>query len=192
MLNRVGGEEGMKRLLAGELKVVPVGEAAKKPVKKPGVLVRDGSFSAVELTTRHDPRKFYQTRAGLYVWSGFVNWVVAAAAPSEAGRTFKKTSAWKLTKNATGKTLMTARPKDVWTATDFCAWLSVKLAAQPNGEAGELLNTGWANLFLVEGVNSEARVVGVRWNSVRREWHVGAWALGGEGGAGHRFASKPI
>lgn len=192
LLNKLGGMEGMKHFLAGKMKVVPVSEAAKKPVKKPGVLVRDGYFSAVELTARHDPRQFYQTKAGLYVWSDFVDRIVAVASPSEAGRTFKKAAFWKLTQNATGETLMRARPKNVWTATDFCAWLSVKLAKQPSGENGELLNTGWANLFLVEGVNRGAFVVDVVWDSGYRGWLVGAWRLGDGWDSGDRFASRPI
>ena len=192
VLNKLGGIDGMRHFLAGKTKVVPVSEAARKPAKKPGVLVREGSFSAVELVARHDPKEFYRTGGNLYVWSDFTNWIVTAASPTEAGKKFKKTAFWNLTQNATGEVLRSARPKDVWNATDFCAWLAFKLANQPNGELGELLNTGYANLFLVKGVNSGVFVVSVQWRSVRREWHVFAWNLGREWNPGDRFASKPI
>lgn len=182
VLNIIGGVEGMRLLLAGELKVVPASE----------VLVRDGSFSPVELGERHDPREFYQTREGLYVWEDFVSRIVAAASPIGAGRTFGEAFAWKLTIDATGETLRKERPEDVWPATDFCAWLSAKLAKQPGGESGELLNTGRANLFLVEGVGREVFVVSVRWDPGYRRWDVRAWRLGNKWFAGYRFASKPI
>jgi hypothetical protein len=191
LLNKIGGEEGMRRLLAGELKVVPVGNVAV-PVKKQGFLVRDGSFSSVDLTERFDPRKFYQTREGLYVWSDFTGRIVAVAKPTEAGRKFKKVSCWKLEKSSTGEMLKNVRPNDIWTATDFCAWLSAKLTKQPNGEEGELLNNGWANLFLVEGASCAVFVVYVGWDSIDRKWLVHAWNLGYEWYAGHRFVSKPI
>jgi hypothetical protein len=189
ILNKIGGEEGARKLLAGEVEIVPVG---KKVVEKTSFLVCDGSFSAVNLTARHYPQKYYRTGSGLYVGQDFVDRILKAAEPTEVGRRFKKTSYRKLEQNASGKKIKLERSKDIWTATDFCAWLSAKLAKQSNGEDGELLNTGWANLFLVEGFNRAVFVVSVGWYSVDREWVVDAWLLDGEWRAGSRFVSKPI
>lgn len=185
-INKLGGKEGLRKLLAGETKVVPI-SGAMRPAKKQSVLVRDGSFSSGTLTKRFDPCGFYRDRQGLYVWSDFSTQVLPAANPVEAGVGFKKTSSWKLKQIATGNDLLAERPKDVWSATDFCAWLSVKLAQQPNGEAGELLNTGYSNLFLVKGVNASVFVVSVYWLSIRRKWSVNAWHLGCGWSAGRRF-----
>lgn len=191
VINKIGGEEGMDRLLAGELKVVPVSGDAARPVRKQGALTRDGSFSAVTLTKRFDPREFYRDRQGLYVWSDFSTRILPAANPV-AGSGFKRTTSWTLVKGATGQDLLSERPKDVWQATSFCAWLSVKLDKQSRGESGELLNTGYANLFLVKGVNGSVFVVFVHWDSVGRKWLVHTWPLGVGWDAGHRFVSKPI
>jgi len=183
IINKIGGMEGMRQLLAGEMEAVPI--------KKSKLLVADGHFSACELVANHDPKKFFQTRKGLYVWSGFVDWIVAAANPTEVGKKFGKVARFQLVKNVTGKRLKVERPKDIWTATDFCAWLSVKLKNQSNGEDGEL-NTDCWNLFLVEGVNREVFVVYVCWYSAIRKWFVVTWSLVSEWNAGSRFASKPI
>lgn len=191
-INKLGGKDGLKRFLAGELKVVPK-DAAGKSIKssQPKVLVRTGDFSPIEINGRFDPKAFYQTRDSLYVWSNFNERIVAAAQIVEAGKKFGKVPRFKLVRNATGKMLKTARPKAVWNATDFYAWLAAKIDKQANGEAGELLNTGWANLFLVEGVG-EVVVVYVNWNSVPRYWNLNTWRLGNEWNAGNLFASKPI
>lgn len=42
--------------------------------------------------------------------------------------------------------------------------LYVAMAAQPNGENGNLLNNGWANIFYIKDVNGTLRAVRVRWN----------------------------
>lgn len=191
LINKIGGEDGMRGLLAGELRVVPVNESAKA-AKKQGVLVRDGSVSAVTLSQGFNPQKFYQTQGALYVWDNFKTRIIAAASFVKAGTGFKKTTSWKLTQIASGLDLLAERPKDVWLATDFCAWLSVKLAQQPNGKAGELLNTGHGNLFLVEGVDRSVFVVDVGWSSLDRGWGVSAWGIGDDWNAGRRFVSKPI
>lgn len=191
LINKVGGEDGMRGLLAGELKVVPVNESSR-PVRKQRILVRDGSFSAVTLSTQFDPGKFYQTKEGLYVWDDFKTRIVSAAEPVKAEVGFKKTTFWKFTQVATGQDLFAERPKDVWSATDFCAWLSVKLTQQSNGQAGELLNTGYANLFLVQGINGSVFVVDVDWYSIFRKWFVHTWSLGDDWNAERRFVSKPI
>jgi hypothetical protein len=191
LINKVGGEEGMRGILAGKLKVVPVSKKPAGQAKKRGTLVRDGSFSAVKLLRKFDPREFYRTRDGLLIWNDFKTEIVGVAGLVAAGVGFKQTNFWKLVKNTSGQGMIAERPEDVWTATDFCAWLSVKLTTQPNGEIGDLLNTGWANLFLVEGVNKAVFVVDVRWDSGDRRWDVNAWGLGCEWAASRRFFSKP-
>jgi hypothetical protein len=191
VINKLGGEEKLDSLLAGKLKVVPVDKAGKMAkTSRPKLLVRDGSYSAVTLNERHVPGLFYRDRGGLCVFPDFLGNVVSAAMSTEAGKKFKKVLCFKLATDATGEQLKSERPDSVWTATYFCAWLAAKLQKQPNGERGELLNTGWANLFLVEGINGGVFVVGVVWGSGGREWVVSTGRLGYAWNAGRRFASR--
>lgn len=187
-INKLGGEKGLERLLAGELKVVSVDNVVNTArTSRPRLLVRDGDHSAVTLNERHNPGLFYRDRAGLYVSPNFFGKIVSAARPTEAGKKFKKISRFRLAADATGEQLRSGCPDSVWNATDFCAWLAAKLTNQSNGEEGELLTTGWANLFLVEGISEVVAVV--YWFSGYREWYVGARRLDRTWFAGGRFAS---
>jgi len=48
---------------------------------------------------------------------------------------------------------------------------------QPNEESGLLLNNGYANVFFVEGKNSEVFVVNVHWDANYGKWRFGVWLL---------------
>lgn len=176
----------------GQFRKVLLGTATivDKPVQMPKLLKSKGYFAAVRLLERHDPDAFYKTREGLYVTDDFRNQIVVAAKPTDAGGKWEKMRRFELTANATGTDLKSARPQGIWSATEFCPWLAAKLAKQPNGKAGELLNNGWATLFLVEGVGGEVFVVGVDWDSVGSEWRVRVWKLGDEWLAGHQFVPR--
>lgn len=50
------------------------------------------------------------------------------------------------------------------------------IGAQPNGESGDLLTNGWANIFYIEDINGTLRAVHVRWRGVG--WDVGAYSVG--------------
>lgn len=58
--------------------------------------------------------------------------------------------------------------------------IAEKIDLQPNGEDGDLLNNGYANIFyvLVDGVLFAASV---HWGSGAREWGVRGWRLSGDG-----------
>lgn len=161
-----------------------------KPVQMPKLLKSKGYFAAVRLMERHDPDAFYKTREGLYVTDDFRRNIVGVAKPTDAGAKWKKMRRFELTVNATGTDLKSARPQGIWSATEFCPWLCAKLAKQPNGKAGELLNDGRATLFLVEGANGGVFVVNVHWRAGHSEWHVYAWKLGNEWDAGDQLVPR--
>jgi|SRR3990167_4538892 len=189
-INKMGGKKGLHDLLSGKSKIVSADKAVKTAkISRPKLLVRDGSYLAVTLSERHVPGSFYRDCGDLYVYPDFLRNVVSAAMSTEAGMKFKKILCFKLAVDATGEQLKSERPESVWNATDFCAWLASKLTNQSNGEEGELLNTGRANLFLVEGVNGEVFVVGVYWFSGYRKWYVDTWPLDYTWNAGYRFTS---
>ncbi|MBI2004790.1 hypothetical protein HYS79_01345 [Patescibacteria group bacterium] len=174
-----------RKVLLGTATVVDNPVTKKKQSK---LLVSDGHYAVVEVGERHDPGSLWQTRPGLYVYDDFRNRIVAAAKPTETGAKFKKLPRFKLGRNATGEELKGARPNGIWTATDFCPWLAAKLAKQAGGKDGEFLNNGWANLFLVEGVNGEVFVVVVGWFG--GEWIVDAWRLDDDWPGGSQFGSR--
>lgn len=189
-INKMGGKKGLHNLLAGKSKIVHADNVGKRAeTSRPRLLVRDSGYSAVTLSEVHNPSLFYRDRANLYVSPDFLGKIVRVAGSTETGKKFKKISRFRLAADATGEQLRSERPDSVWTATDFCAWLAAKLQKQPNGEEGELLTTGWANLFLVEGISSEVVLVSVNWDSGYRKWDVNAWRLDDTWNAGHRFAS---
>ena len=101
----------------------------------------------------------------------------------------KKLPRFLLTRITTGQELKSACPKSIFTATEFCSWLAVKIAKQPNGKTGELLANGYANLFLVE-VNGEVVLVDVDWYSGNQEWGVDAWDLVSQWGVDSQFVSR--
>lgn len=175
----------VREYLLDNASIVPNRPAAEK--KQPKLLVPDGNYSAVEIAERHDPAAFYQTRSGLYVYDDFHTRIVAAAKPTDAGTKWQKLPRFKLGRNGTGDEMKTARPRSVWSATEFCPWLAAKLSKQAEGKDGEFLNNDWANLFLVEGAGGVFVVYvycGVG------EWRVDAWLLGSEWDVGDQFGSR--
>ncbi len=159
-------------------------------LKLPEFLKSNGQMPAVNLTKPHNPDSFYKDRLGLWVGSDFRRLVVAAAEPTDVGRRFKKFLRFLLEKNATGEQLKTAFPNGIFTATEFCPWLAEMIGRQPNGKVGDLLTNGFANLFLVEGVNGAVFVVYVRWRSGYRLWGVSTWPLGFGLFSGAQFVSR--
>lgn len=121
-----------------------------------------------------DPQAFYKTRTGLWVYDGFKTRVVAKAKSVEnldAGTLL----VYDLAKNAYDREIKPELPEGhVFDESDLCARIQQMIEKQPNGEAGDLLNNGYANIFYLAGC-----VVGVDWSAGDREWSVGTWGLDG-------------
>lgn len=68
--------------------------------------------------------------------------------------------------------------------------LYAAMAAQPNGESGNLLNNGWANIFYIKDINGTLRAVSVRWYGAG--WYVRARSVESpyKWRADHRFFSR--
>ena len=122
---------------------------------------------------RHDPDLFYRTRSGLLVSKGFCDLVVAKANPTEAGTTFqviprtmvRDASDAEIELELGGETKI-----HLFDETRVSVIVARLIDGQPKGEAGLLLNNGYANLFYTSSC-----VVVVRWSAVRRRWGVGTW-----------------
>ncbi len=190
VLNKLGGVDGMHRFLRDELVLVEKDGGQVKRAETPKLLIPNKRTLAVALAKEHNPSDYYQTRTGLHVFSDFRASVVAAAKPMIAGFEFGKLQRFLLGRKTTGQELLSARSKSIFSATELCAWLGAKIDQQPNGEAGDLLNNGNLNLFLVEVSKGAVFVVSVFWSSGSRGWHVGPWLLGFRFNTGHQFVSR--
>lgn len=159
--------DGKGEIFAGRLQL-----ALEQVLNSMLVLVPRG-MRTITLTERHDPDTFYQTRSGLYVWGDFHSQIVVRAKPTEAGATFRVES-FDLTANLTDEKIEDFLPKaHFFDETKLCGTIAGLIARQPNGEVGELVNNGYANLFY-----TVSYVVLVRWDAGRRRWIVGTWRRG--------------
>lgn len=153
---------------------------------KPSVLKLVDDNVQLDAVASHDPRKFYKTRKGLWVSDYFMaNVLSKAKAVENLGPLSLKSR--ELTKNAHDREITPELGEDyIFDESEICARIEQMIAKQPNGEKGDLLNNGYANIFYVAGY-----VVSVLWSAVVREWYVSAWKLDvGYWRAGRRAFSR--
>lgn len=132
-----------------------------------------------------DPKDFFVTKKGLYIWSDFKDRVLDKAEPVDPSKEFLFES-YDLKESAEDAVIESNLPKKhIFTESEVSAVVSGLIAKQSKGEEGDLLNNGYANLFYTPSF-----VVGVSWNAGLGEWGVGAWDRGAlEWGAGGRVFS---
>ena len=136
---------------------------------QPSVLVPRGSVS-LTLSRPHDPDAFYRTRSGLYVWDDFRSRIVAKAMPVAADTKYALAVSV-FTKDATDEEIEGALPTEhLFDESTVCAIVAAMIEKQKNGEPGDLLNNGYANLLYTSSC-----VVRVFWRAVDRRWLVDAW-----------------
>lgn len=124
---------------------------------------------ALSLTTEapHDPAEYYRCRSGLWVWDGFRIEVVVNATKTPAGSKFD-ISTFELVHPATSFKLEKALPgSHFFDETAICAVVAAMIEKQPNGEAGNLEATGYANLFY-----TRTSCVELLYDPVHRVWRV--------------------
>ncbi len=113
-----------------------------------------------------NPKEYFQTRDGLYIWNIFLERMNLNPIKPQG---IKKISHFELKKNAFDKDI-----EQVPCTLDQIATIINK---QSNGEFGELLTNGFSNLFYVYGKDNQLFVVDVHWFAGHREWRVHAWEL---------------
>ncbi|MBU1092177.1 hypothetical protein KJ836_00620 [Patescibacteria group bacterium] len=148
---------------------------------KPSVLGAPYQITLPALTGSSDPKKFFKTRNGndgLYVWDGFRDRILSVTDEVESllGSTI---SSFDLSKAATDADIRNELPEGhVWQdASAFCACLAGLIERQKNGEEGDLITTGCANIFYVVGIDGEVFTVHVSWYSDARKWRIRASTL---------------
>lgn len=121
----------------------------------------------------HDPKTFWKTRKGLYVWGEFAKRILPYAKkvkdlPETTG-TF-----YDLAQSAYDRVITANLPEGyAFDDSELCTRLAFMLEKQANGEKGDLLTDGRISLFYT----TSGFVVGVRWYADDREWNVRAWHL---------------
>lgn len=139
----------------------------------------------VEIRTKTDPKEYFQTRDGLYVWSDFKERILLKAKPIKAGKKFELSS-FVLTKWATDEAIEKELPKKhLFSESDVCAIISELISKQSKGEDGTLQNNGYSNLFY-----TKAFVVSVRWSG--GGWRVLTWNRGGDGWSDDARVFSPV
>lgn len=171
-------KEGAQRVLAssdfvGRIHAATVLALAELSREIPPKLKLLNSNIELPAVAGHDPHTFFQTRKGLYVWDGFRSRVLSLAKPV-SGLGPLSLSSYDLTENLYDRDIKAELPANhVFTdASVLCARIAQLISKQPNGEKGDLLNNGYANLFYLPDC-----VVDVYWGSVRQGWYVYAWKL---------------
>lgn len=154
----------------------------------------DGGVSAVRM---FNPHTYFKTREGLWVSDGFTSRVLVKQPTTMSYCGLDGATSHTLARSmADQQTIdeMLGGMDEVRSHAFTLDQIAAKIDIQPNGEDGELLNNGYANIFyvLVDGV---LFAVYVSWDSDNRKWRVRGWHLGeyGKWYAGDRvFRNKTL
>lgn len=122
----------------------------------------------IPISKTHNPKEFFTTKKGLYVYRSFTENIVDKSEEIKKDRDMK-VSSFDLVESSTDEHIEESLPKDhLFSESDVCAVVADLISKQPKGEKGILLNNGYANLFY-----TSSRVVLVRWHGF--EWRVIGW-----------------
>jgi len=125
-----------------------------------------------------DHHKFFQNRKGLWISEEFVERILSVTKKTERIQLPKHVSGFTLPKNMSDAEIRRELGDNhVFSATEGCVAIDEMIYRQPNGENGDLVNDGKANIFYVRGEGREVFTVGVRWDAGAREWIVFAYRL---------------
>ena len=141
------------------------------------------SITSVTLPERTDPfnlKDFFKTRRDLNVGYDFTDRILSVTKEVESLPAIAIYYC-DLTELATDDQIKSELSSDhVFQDTSaFCVYLADMIEKQAKGEKGDLINTGFANIFYVVGKNGAVFAVRVHWRSGCRRWDVDADQLGG-------------
>lgn len=139
--------------------------------KTKSVLRQIGTATIEASKTPFDPNAALVTRQGLYVWDGFIERVRKHASPVESMEALALPYL-DLDEDANDSQIGAGLGQGYeFSASKLCYVIDRLTSRQPNGEDGDLLNNGYANLFYAEG----GPVVRVLWGAGSSKWDVGGW-----------------
>jgi hypothetical protein len=182
-LNSDRGDEWSAHLKSVLRSGIP-NEAKQPPASKPPLLKLVNASVQLDAIAAYDPAEL-KARPGLWVFDEFVMRVPSKAKPVENLGPLSLNS-HELTKTSYDCDITADLGKNcVFDESELCARIDQMISKQQNGEAGDLLNNGYRNIFYVAGF-----VVRVRWDSGRRRWDVRAGSLGDYWFASDRVFSR--
>ena len=122
----------------------------------------------------------------LYFGDNFKNWILSKISESTNFPEPPKSERRILSKSMNDKEIIGEfKIQPYKSIPELLSVVHEKITKQPNGENGELLNNGYANIFYVQ-LEDRVVAVDVRWDSGDREWVLhadglddGAWLAGG-------------
>jgi hypothetical protein len=139
-----------------------------------------------------DPNEFFQNRVGLWRSEAFVERILSVAKKTERILLPSHIPSLTLHKNMNDTEVCKELGDNyVFEATEGGVVIAEMINRQPNGEDGDLVNDGKANIFYVHGKDVEVFAVHVSWDAGVREWNVRAYRLDDDRWpAGHRAFSR--
>lgn len=169
--NVLGGDEGIDKILSGEIKVnlTPIAKAVGEYLESLGKVV-------FEIDQSVNPDEFLQTRTGLWVDSDLENWLGGTAEKIDGN---VEVSKWKLKKNSLDKEIKSELPSEhIYTTGEFRTIIASAIQKQWGGKVGILRNDGYANIFYVWNKNqTKCFAVYVGWYAGGERWNVGVYML---------------
>jgi hypothetical protein len=162
--NKLGGEQGVDRLLNGELQLIPIAKAVNSALAeffttKKGELYVQKAYVNESFTKRVLP--YHDDKATADISS--CDFIEPPRSMSDSNIIKEYFGGKEVAK------------KNAFTLNQVKAFIQ----AQPNGESGNLLNDGYANIFYCIGEGDKMFAVVVDWSSVHEWWQVSVWKLDG-------------
>lgn len=158
----------MERVLKGSLDPVEVACAIQSIINR-GKMFASGTY--------------FQTREGLWVSDEFTRRILAEQTTTMPYRGLDGVTSNNLSRNMSDTEIINellGGMDEVRSHAFTLDQVAAKIDLQPNGEDGDLLNNGFANIFYVL-VNEVLFAVSVYWDSGDRRWDVHGWLLDGYG-----------
>lgn len=127
-----------------------------------------------------NPHTYFKTRGGLYIWGTFNEHILSMQDGPMQHRGYEGMTSVVLARNMSDQEIIDELLDGVDEVRAHAVTLdqiAAKIDLQPNGEAGDLMNNGYANIFYVL-VKEVLFAVHVHWRSDNREWDVDGWHLG--------------
>lgn len=107
----------------------------------------------------------------LYFWDNFRSWILSAI-PDSIPAFSTTLSSFTLTRNMYDRDILTELGNPTpFTVSEFAAIMKGMLSKQPQGEPGDLLTDGYANIFYVKLDDGRVVAVLVHWYADYPEWN---------------------